>query len=50
MARFPQTEPKIAPGRYRLNVRVSGGPWGVPAGTTPVADDFQGLVGAVVIP
>lgn len=40
----------IAPGRHRLNVRVNGGPWGVPAGTTPVADDFQGIVGAVVIP
>lgn len=40
----------IPPGRHRLNVRVNGGPWGVPAGTTPVADDFQGTVGAVVIP
>ena len=40
----------ISPGRHRLNVRVSGGPWSVPAGTTPVADDFQGMVGAVVIP
>ncbi|MBI2615601.1 MAG: hypothetical protein HYW52_08010 [Gemmatimonadetes bacterium] len=40
----------IAPGRHRLNLRVNGGPWGVPAGTTSVADDFQGLVGAVVVP
>jgi hypothetical protein len=40
----------IAPGRHRLNVRVNGGPWTVPAGTTPVADDFQGMVGTVVIP
>jgi len=40
----------IAPGRHRLNVRLDGGPWGVPEGTTPVSDDFQGLVGAVVIP
>lgn len=40
----------VAPGRRRLNLRLNGGPWGVPAGTTPVADDFQGTVGAVVIP
>ena len=40
----------ITPGRHRLNLRVDGGPWGVPAGTTPVADDFQGVVGAVVVP
>jgi hypothetical protein len=40
----------ISPGRHRLNLRVNGGPWGVPAGTTPVADDFQGVVGAVVVP
>lgn len=40
----------IAPGRHRLNARLSGGPWGVPVGATPVADDFLGLVGAVVIP
>jgi hypothetical protein len=41
---------RIAPGRHRLNVRVNGGPWGVPAGTTAVKDDFQGMVGAIVIP
>ncbi|MBI3081424.1 MAG: hypothetical protein HYY94_00635 [Gemmatimonadetes bacterium] len=40
----------IAPGRHRLNLRVNGGPWGVPAGPTSVADDFQGLVGTVVVP
>ncbi len=40
----------ITPGRHRLNLRVDGGPWGVPAGTTPVADDFQGTAGAVVVP
>lgn len=40
----------VTPGRHRLNLRVDGGPWGVPAGTTPVADDFQGTVGAVVVP
>ncbi|HWP36440.1 MAG TPA: glycogen-binding domain-containing protein [Gemmatimonadales bacterium] len=41
---------RIAPGRRRINVRVNGGPWSVPAGTTAVADDFQGMVGAIVIP
>lgn len=40
----------ITPGRHRLNLRVNGGPWGVPAGTTPLADDFQGLVGTLVVP
>jgi hypothetical protein len=41
---------RIPPGRHRLNLRVNGGPWGVPGRTSPVADDFQGLVGAVVVP
>jgi hypothetical protein len=41
---------RIPPGRYRLNLRVNGGPWGVPAGTTPISDEFQGTVGAIVIP
>ncbi len=40
----------VTPGRHRLNLRVNGGAWGVPAGTMPVADDFQGMVGAVVVP
>lgn len=40
----------VPPGRHRLNLRVNGGMWGVPAGTTPEADDFQGTVGAVVVP
>lgn len=40
---------RIAPGRHRLNVRVNRGRWGVPAGTTPVRDDFQGWVGTVVV-
>jgi hypothetical protein len=40
----------VTPGRHRLNLRVNGGPWIVPAGTLPIADDFQGVVGAVVIP
>jgi hypothetical protein len=40
----------VTPGRHRLNLRLDGGPWIVPVGTMPIADDFQGLVGAVVIP
>ncbi len=40
---------RIAPGRHRFNVRVNGGTWGVPAGVTPVADDFQGWVGTLVV-
>lgn len=40
----------VTPGRHRLNLRLDGGPWIVPAGTMPIADDFQGAVGAVVIP
>jgi hypothetical protein len=40
----------ITPGRHRLNVRVNGGSWGIPGGVTPVNDDFQGLVGTIVVP
>jgi hypothetical protein len=40
----------IAPGRHRLNVRVDRGAWGIPAGVTPAEDDFQGLVGTIVVP
>ena len=40
----------IRPGRHRLNTRVNGGAWRIPAGVTPVDDDFQGLVGTVVVP
>lgn len=40
----------VTPGRHRLNLRLDGGPWIVPVGTMPIADDFQGMVGAVVIP
>lgn len=39
----------LAPGVYRLNVRIDGGPWRVPRGTTPLRDEFGGLVGLVVI-
>jgi len=40
----------VTPGRHRLNLRLDRGPWIVPVGTMPIADDFQGVVGAVVIP
>jgi hypothetical protein len=40
----------IVPGRHRLNVRIDGGAWGIPAGVTPADDDFEGLVGTVVVP
>ena len=39
----------LAPGVYRLNVRIDGGPWQVPRGATPQQDEFGGLVGLVVV-
>lgn len=39
----------IPPGLYRLNMRVDGGEWIVPPGLTPVPDEFNGLVGELVI-
>jgi hypothetical protein len=44
-ARFP-----IAPGIHRMNVRVDGGPWGVPPGVPVLHDEFSGAVGMLVIP
>lgn len=41
---------RLAPGVYRLNVRVDGGAWLVPAGYASVDDDFGGRVGLLVIP
>lgn len=40
----------IASGVHRLNVRIDGGPWIAPAGSTRAADEFGGEVGMVVIP
>jgi hypothetical protein len=37
-------------GIYRLNVRVDGGPWLVPAGYAHLDDDFGGSVALLVIP
>jgi hypothetical protein len=41
---------RVAPGAYRMNVRVDGGRWQAPPGTTPIADDFGGSAGVVVVP
>ena len=39
----------IAAGTYRVSVRVDGGAWAAPPGLVPVADEFNGEVGVVVI-
>lgn len=39
----------VPPGLYRLNMRIDGGPWVVPPGLTPVPDEFNGMVGELVI-
>ena len=36
-------------GTYQLNVRVDGGPWGVPPGIGTASDDFGGVVGLLII-
>jgi hypothetical protein len=41
---------RIASGVHRVNVRIDGGEWTVPAGTTPSADDFGSEVGMVSVP
>jgi predicted carbohydrate-binding protein with CBM48 len=40
----------IPSGVHRVNVRIDGGVWTVPAGTTRVADEFGGEVGIVAVP
>jgi hypothetical protein len=39
----------LAPGLYRMNLRVDGGPWGVPPGLPAITDDFGGVVGILRI-
>jgi hypothetical protein len=39
----------LPPGSYRFNVRADGGPWVVPPGITPFADDFGGIVALLVV-
>lgn len=40
----------LAAGTHRVNVRVNGGEWMVPAGLTAVADDFAGTAGLLIVP
>lgn len=39
----------LAPGVYRVNLRIDGGDWIVPEGTRRERDDFGGAVGILVI-
>lgn len=41
--------PPLAPGPYRVNVRVDGGPWTVPGGTATVEDDYGGVAGVLTL-
>lgn len=45
-----QVAMQIAPGSHRVNIRVDGGEWSAPPGASTVQDEFNGLVGLVVIP
>lgn len=40
----------IAPGSHRVNIRVDGGDWRAPPGAGTVQDEFNGVVGLVVVP
>ena len=40
---------RIAPGTYRLSVRLNGGAWGPPPGIPSQSDEFNGVVGVVVV-
>ena len=39
----------IAPGTYRVSLRVDGSSWAAPPGLVPMTDEFNGEVGLVVI-
>ncbi|MGH7608234.1 MAG: glycogen-binding domain-containing protein [Gemmatimonadales bacterium] len=41
---------RLARGVHRIDVRIDGGPWIAPAGTTRLADDYGGEVGLFVVP
>lgn len=41
---------RIAPGSHRLNIRVDGGEWTAPPGAGTARDEFNGVVGLVVVP
>jgi hypothetical protein len=40
----------ITPGAHRVNIRVDGGEWSAPPGASTVQDEFNGIVGLVVVP
>jgi hypothetical protein len=40
----------IEPGSHRVNIRVDGGEWKAPPGAGTVQDEFNGVVGLVVVP
>ena len=42
-------ELSIAPGTYRLSVRVDGGEWRAPPGIPAITDEFDGQVGVIVL-
>ena len=39
----------LLPGKYQMNIRVNRGPWAVPAGLLPMADEFGGTVGLLIV-
>jgi hypothetical protein len=39
-----------SPGLHRMNLRIDGGPWTVPAGIATVRDEFSGVVGIITVP
>lgn len=41
---------QIAAGSHRVNIRVDGGDWSAPPGAGTVQDEFNGVVGLVVVP
>lgn len=45
-----ELEMHIAPGSHRVNIRVDGGEWSAPPGAGSVQDEFNGMVGLVVVP
>lgn len=40
---------RLAPGTYRMNLRIDGATWTPPPGVPEVVDDFGGRVGVVVV-